>query len=271
MLHHYIVTHAKDGVTPAVDANMYWRTKAKEDGAGEALLHANYAGKTQATKGSEARFPDGEYTLHFLASDLVHSNVDLQFKNVRLENYTPFIKEMTIYLDRDNSIGTQANADYPGCELKIYEFKHNNPDSYPGANFAAAKTGEFIGADQKICIKIRFSEGMDSAWADFKVSLDPGGVGAGASPIAFAGSFSKTYTEDDTWKGSATMPADASGGSDSSNSVITVKARDLPDRSSNQRGLDKNDDGVGEPDFTDDIHKVPTDARPPEPSLMKTP
>ncbi len=265
ILHHFIVTHAKDGVTPAVDATMYWRTKAKEDNSGATLIDANFAGKPEATKGSEARFPDGEYTLHFLASDLVNSNVDLTIKNVRLENYAPFIKELIIYQDRDGNSGTQFDADYPGCELKLYEFTHKNPESY-----VLIKNGAFAGATQTICIKLRFSEGMDASWPSFDVSLDLSGPG-GAAPIAFAGSFSKTYNKDDTWKGTVSFPIDASGGSDSSDSVISITARDLADRMGNFRGLDANDNGTGEADSNDSRHKIPTDARAPTARLQVTP
>jgi len=265
VLHHFIVTHAKDGVTPAVDANMYWRTKAKEDNSGATLIDANFAGKTEATKGSEARFPDGEYTLHFLASDLVNSNVDLTMKNVRLENYAPFIKEFIICQDRDGNSGTQFDAGYPGCELKLYEFTHKNPESY-----VLIKNGVFAGAAQTICIKLRFSEGMDASWPSFDVSLDLSGPG-GAALIAFAGSFSKTYNKDDIWKGTVSFPIDASGGSDSSDSVISITARDLADRMGNFRGLDANDDGTGEADSNDSRHKIPTDARAPTARLQITP
>ena len=33
-----------------------------------------YVGKPLATKPTDARFPDGDYTIHVLASDLVHPN-----------------------------------------------------------------------------------------------------------------------------------------------------------------------------------------------------
>lgn len=108
--------------------------------------------------------------------------------------------------------------------MRLYELTHKNLERN-----VLIKNGAFAGAAQNICIKIRFSEGMDSSWPDFDVSLDLFGS-IGAAPIAFAGSFSKTYNEDDTWKGTVSFPVDASGGSDSSDSVISITARDLADR-----------------------------------------
>ncbi|MCK6556339.1 hypothetical protein L6Q96_17425 [Candidatus Binatia bacterium] len=270
ILHHFIVTHAKGetGVRADVDVNQYWRTRAKEDNAATPA-HANYAGKPLATKPTDARFPDGDYTIHVVASDLVHPNVDLQIQKVRLENYPPFIKELTLYQDRDNSAASQVDADHPGCEFALYNYKHQNPNPYPGPGYlATSQQPAFAAAGRKICVRVRFSEGMDTAWASFRVELDPQGAG-GAAPIAFAGAFGKKYTDNDTWKGSLTVTADNSGNSDSSltdpgkDAIVRLVARDMKDRNNAQRGLDENGDGTGEADAADLNHRIKLDASAP--------
>jgi hypothetical protein len=274
VLHHFIITHAKGetGARADVLVTEYWRTKAKEDNAGQSPAQANYADKTLATKPSEARFPDGDYTIHLLASDLVHANVPLDIQNVRLENYPPFIKDIAVYQDSDNNAGTQVSADYPGCEGPIYIYKHKNPDPYPGPGYlSTAQTGTFAGAGHKLCIRVRFSEGMNAVL--FGMDLDPQGA-AGAAPMTFGGGFAKTYTANDTWNGSLVVPADPSGNSDSSvldpskDAILRVRARDLLDRNNVDRGLDEDGDGVPEADRTDENHRIKLDASSPTTAIQ---
>lgn len=275
VLHHFIITHAKgeNGTRTDVDVNQYWRTKAKEDNGAVTAAQANYAGKAQATKPTDARFPDSEYIIHVLASDLVNINEDLPILNVRLENFTPFIRELSVYQDKDNNSGTQFDADHPGCENELYTYKYpGNSSAYPGSGYLnQSQKVTFARANgpgmdlHKICVKIRFSEGMDSTWANFSVELDPQGA-SGAPPIAFVGAFSKTYTEDDTWKGQVFVPLDPTGNSDSNlvthneDAVIRVKAQDLSDRNNNHRGMDEDADGAPEPDSMDKNHMIKLDA-----------
>jgi hypothetical protein len=271
VLHHFIITHAKGetGARADVDATQYWRTKAKEDNGASTAATANYAGKPTATKPTEARFPDGDYTIHAIASDLVHSNVDLKIEKVRLENYPPFIKEVSVYQDKDDMIGTQVDADHPGCEVELYKYQQKNPNPYPGTGYLGdSQRSTFASAGHAICVRILFSEGMDTTAVDFDVELDPQGAG-GAAPLAFIGSFATTNTDNDTWKGEVTVPADASGNSDSDvsdpnkDAVIRVRARDLKDRNNNQRGLDEDGDGTPEADATDENHRIKLDASTP--------
>ena len=259
VLHHFIITHAKGetGARADVDVAQYWRTKAKEDNGASTAATANYADKPTATKPTEARFPDGDYTIHVLASDLVHANVDLKIEKVRLENYPPFIKE--IYVTQDKGFG----------DLELYKYKHKNPNPYPGVGYLGSSQGsDFARAGQAIHVRIRFSEGMDTAWADFKVELDPQGA-AGAPAAPFVGAFSKTKTDNDTWEGGLTIAADASGNSDSDvvdpskDAVIRVKARDLKDRNNVQRGVDEDGDGTAEADSVDANHRIKLDASTP--------
>lgn len=288
VLHHFSITHAsaEDGMPANVKMTEYWETRAEEDNAGETPMPANYASKTTTTKPNKARFPDGDYNIHVLASDLVHANVDLKdvmvggkkpLENVRIENFPPFVKDLTVYEDKDNNAGTQVDADHPGCEEELYKFHHDNPDAYPGAAYlATSQKDTFAPAGRKLCVRVRFSEGMDPAWPDFRVELDPQG-GAGAPPIAFAGAFAKTYTTNDTWKGSVTVAADPSGNSDSDildpskDAVIRVKARDLKDRNNTQRGMDENADGTPEGDSADENHRIKLDASTPMTTIDVSP
>ncbi len=104
--------------------------------------------------------------------------------------------------------------------------------------------------------------------SDFDVELDPQGAG-GAAPLLFIGVFDKTNSDNDTWKGEVTVPADATGNSDSDQSnpskdaVIRVRARDLKDRNDVQRGLDENGDGTSEVDARDENHRIKLDASTP--------
>lgn len=275
ILHHFIVTHAKgtDGSRANVDVNQYWRTKAKED---EVAVPnpANYSGQPLATKPTEARFPDGDYKLHVLASDLVHSNVDVTIDNIRLENYPPYILSLDVYGDLDDNVGTQVDADHPGCEVEIYKFDAGLPPKpYPGGGYlAASQRNVFARADRRLCLKIRFSEQMDKNFPGFKVEIDPQGA-AGASPIIVAGAFSKTWVTDDTWKGQIFLAADPSGNSDSSqtdpskDAIVRVVARDLPDRNMVQRGLDEAGNGTGKADNTDENHRIKLDLRVPDATI----
>jgi hypothetical protein len=271
VLHHFIITHAKgeDGSRANVQPTEYWRTKAKEDNGGASPMQANYAGMPLATKPTDARFPDGDYTIHVLASDLVHPNIDLKIEKVRIENYPPFIKEIDLYQDTDNNAGTQVDADHPGCETAIYKYKQSNPDPYPGPGYlGASQQGIFAAAGHALCVRVRFSEGMDTTFAGFKVELDPQGTG-GAGPLPFIGAFAKTTTDNDTWKGSLVVGPDPSGNSDSDvldpskDAIVRVTARDLKDRNNVQRGLDEDDDGNPENDMTDENHRIKLDASTP--------
>ncbi len=89
---HYVVTNTKgtNGALGNVDANEHWNTNAKNDSQPATSAHANYAGKELATKATEARFPDGLYTVHVLAADLIHPFQDLK-ADVRLENFPPIV------------------------------------------------------------------------------------------------------------------------------------------------------------------------------------
>jgi hypothetical protein len=284
VLHHFIITDTKgeNGARTNTDGTQYWRTKAMEDGGNVEATTANYAGMPLASKPSDARFPDGDYDIHVLASDLVHADVDLvsvmfngttPLQHVRLENYTPFIKEIDVYDDADGNPTTQVDADHPGCERQLYKYKHTNPNPYPGANYLTqAQSESFATALHTICVRIRFSEQMDATWPGFRVELDPQGD-AGAPPIPFVGTFSKTYTLNDTWKGTVVVPVDASGNSDASltdhtlDAVIRVMAQDLKDRDGNQRGLDADADGTAEVNSADVNHMIKLDAKRPVTSI----
>jgi hypothetical protein len=58
---HFLLTNT-NGTTGSinnVDANQYWNTNAKDDGAVDTVAHADFAGKPDATGNAEGRFKDG--------------------------------------------------------------------------------------------------------------------------------------------------------------------------------------------------------------------
>jgi hypothetical protein len=268
---HFIITNTMhgDGTQAHVDATQYWNTNAKNDTAITPTDNkANFAGEADTIIPREARFPDGDYTIHVLVSDLIHANEDLKIENVRLENFTPFIKKLTVYQDLDNNLATMVDTDHPGCEAELYNYSHDNPNPYPGGNYLAiAQRPVFARAERRICIKVRFSESMDTTAAQFKVELDPQGAAGAAAMDVGGGVFSKTYNDNDTWTGQITVALDPSGNSDAQqaspndDAVIRVTARDLRDRSNNHRGLDQNADGTAE--GMDENHKIKLDASTP--------
>jgi hypothetical protein len=93
---HFILTNTKgtDGAAGNVDEAEYWNSNAKTDADAETSATANYKGKPDTSKAREARFPDGEYTLHILASDLIHANEDLTTA-LRTENFCPIVCSCT--------------------------------------------------------------------------------------------------------------------------------------------------------------------------------
>ena len=88
MRSNFIVTNTMgtDGV-PANVVDQYWNTNAEDDRAADDVAHANYAGKPDARKNAQARFPDGDYVVHIIAGDLVHEKVDLPAGKLRLDNH----------------------------------------------------------------------------------------------------------------------------------------------------------------------------------------
>lgn len=95
----FIITNAETitEVPGMADESEHWRTHAIDDGGPEVSDDANYASAGTTLRASEARFPDGTYTVHVLASDLIHADVDLLFVPplsppgfaVRIENFCP--------------------------------------------------------------------------------------------------------------------------------------------------------------------------------------
>jgi murein DD-endopeptidase MepM/ murein hydrolase activator NlpD len=277
ILHHFKITHAaaEDGAPANVKATQYWRTQAFDDRAEPTSTHANYADRPLALTPTDARFPDGDYTIHVVASDLVHENVDLPIRNIRLENWTPFIKEIAVYADADGNPSSQSSADFPACETELYRYVHpGNPAPYPGPGYLeASQRSTFARAGEKLCVKVRFSESM--AAASVTVALDPQGA-AGAPPLPFSGAFARTFNPDDTWMGTLIVPLDPSGDSDSSpashdtDAVLRVTGRDLPDRTGAQRGMDADADGVPEPSGADENHMIKLDASTPMTAITAT-
>lgn len=274
-LHHFIVTHATGDLgRPAdVSANAFWRTAARDDGAGANPPIANYATAPITPNPMEARFPDGDYTIHVIASDLVHENVDLPIPDVRIENFPPFVKEIAVYADADGNPSSQQSADFPGCETELYGYKHpGNRKPYPGQGYLEASQRErYARAGQTVCVKVRFSESMDTS-GGVPVALDPRGV-SGPPPIPFVPNkdtgFSKTFNPNDTWTGMLVVAVDQSGNSDSTplvheqDAVLRVTARDLKDRSNAQRSLVISFDGTATANGVDENHMIKLDASKP--------
>lgn len=93
---HFIVTNTKglDGAKGNVDDTQVWNTNAQEDSPANDML-LNYTGSPDTTQATKARFRDGQYRLHVIASDLINSDVDISKMDpgleLRVENYPPIV------------------------------------------------------------------------------------------------------------------------------------------------------------------------------------
>jgi hypothetical protein len=260
VLHHFIVTHAGDevGGRDSINTTEFWRTAATDDGTPSTGRDANFARHPVTTRATRARFPDGEYQIHVVASDLVHRNVDVKLPPTRLENFAPFVKEVQVAFDADGSAGT-GRPGAPGCEALIYHFQHTHRQPYPRPQDVkhSSVATTMARAGEKICVMLRFSEPVSGVTVD--LVRDRGG-GFPVPASGFAGMLSKTHQTDDTWSGSVTLPADPSGasnaaaGNDEHDVALRVLALDRRDAAGAMRGLDANDDGV--PDAAGDLNHV---------------
>ncbi len=251
ILHHFVVTHAaaETGARNGLDKNQFWRTAAKDDNGPVGAVQANYASKPTTTKAWEARFPDGDYTIHLLASDLVHTDVDVKLPTARTENFAPFVQEIVLSQDADGNPATGL-PEAPGCEVEVYAYKNPARKSYPDpAQLAVARASAalmFLRSGRTLCVRIRFSEPMSSAGVDL---VRDRGTGAVLSNVG--GSFEKTFQDQDTWRGTVTLAADPSGASDASaandekDTAIRVTAGDRRDAGGVIRALDTDGDGLG--------------------------
>ena len=90
---HFILTNTSgtNGAAANVSAGQYWNTNAEDDGDDEVSDHANYAGLADTTQARMARFPDGVYTIHVVANDLVQDAGQFLEIPVRLENFNPIV------------------------------------------------------------------------------------------------------------------------------------------------------------------------------------
>ncbi len=250
ILHHFVVTHAgtETGARTGIAKTQFWRTAAKDDGGPVGSTHANYANQPTTTKGWEARFPDGDYTVHLLASDLVHTDVDLTLPPTRLENFAPFIREVLLTVDVDGNPGT-GHPDTPNCEVAVYHYQHaarrEYPDRTPLAVARAAAAEQPIRAGKQVCVQVRFSEPMSTAAIELV-----GQRGAGATVAAPQSTLLKTHQDNDTVYAFVTLTADPSGGKDSSlandekDVAIRVTGQDRRDGANVRRTLDTDGDGI---------------------------
>ena len=90
---HFLVTNTSGttGAAADVDDSQYWNTNAKDDGSGILVAYANFAGKPDTRKATEARFPDGDYIVHIIADDLIQTAGPFLEWTVRLENFNPIV------------------------------------------------------------------------------------------------------------------------------------------------------------------------------------
>lgn len=108
---HFIVTNTDSttGTFADVNAASSWNTDAMQVGAiAETAPRANMNGRPDTNIPTNARFPDGNYRIHVLASDLEHNNEDLMF-DVRLENFAPVVCECKpkdfVFCGRTSAVG----------------------------------------------------------------------------------------------------------------------------------------------------------------------
>jgi hypothetical protein len=252
VLHHFLVTFAKGPAGATVDnadPSLYWRTDAEDDGRPVTDPGANYAGKPRTRRATTARFPDGYYTIHAVASDLVHDKVDLPIPNIRLENFTPYIRELRVAHDVDGLAATGVD----GCELVVYHYTYPGMRAvYPGPNhLALSQRDVFARAGLPLCVRVRFSEPMDDALVSFI-----GERGAGSSIASATLEPLGTLQARDTWRARLELAPNDTGSSDSRladdtrDAAIAVRAHDMVDRQGHRRTLDS--DGDGSPNQEDD-------------------
>lgn len=278
VLHHYIVTNARDssGRPASVDRQQHWRTNAKEGASGSLAFDANYAGKPEADKASEARFPDGEYRLGVYMADAVHEVTRFAPVNgtagapelaMRLENFAPIIEEVDIYQDADGDPAESALW-LGSCEKPLYEYEYPGPvHDYPGARHLSLSKREQINFSGgcRICVRIRFSEGMDRGPRESEFTLWADGTPLGPLPL-LDGSWSTKYSTDDEWTGIYALGCKESDFSieDEVQTSLTAlslwaQAHDLEDNEGYERGLDIADNGSGRLDATDTHHRYVLD------------
>ncbi|MGH7895021.1 MAG: hypothetical protein ACREQL_10145 [Candidatus Binatia bacterium] len=253
VLHHFIVTHAKGetGARADVDHNQFWRTAAKDDGAPAGSTHANYADQPTTNKAWEARFPDGDYTIHVVASDLVHENVDLKLPSARIENFAPFVKELMFARDLDGNPASGLPG-FPGCELLARHYRHTHRQPLLRAEDLLVSTGieTMARSGHKVCVKLRFSEPVTNVMVDLVTQR---GAGVPITGSAFTGAAAKTYQDNDTWSGTLLVPPDPTGasdgtlGSDENDVALRIRATDRRDAAGIVRNLDADGDGVADP------------------------
>jgi hypothetical protein len=92
---HFVVTNTRgsDGEGEHVDPAQYWNTNALDDGSSTTVEYANFAGRPDATRAEEARFPDGDYTLHVIATDLLGAQEE-EIPGIGLENFPPAVQSV---------------------------------------------------------------------------------------------------------------------------------------------------------------------------------
>lgn len=270
--HYYVLTNCtrEDGAAAGLDSAQTWNTTARWTSDGPDVAHANFHGRAVARGPYEARFPDGDYTLHVPLRDLVHRDVVDKVENLRLENFAPFIREIQVWQDSDDDSKTPPAGENKGFERLVYSFVHSYPEEYPGDKLLE-KSQKGIAGRGKILIKVRFSEPMDDDYDDFRVALDPQGTGHGATEVEFdehSGGWSKTYANNDTWFGTLTIPADKSGTWDSLendhtwDAEIVVEARDRGvSRGGAMQYLRLTGDSDNTPDGADRNHKLMIDTK----------
>jgi hypothetical protein len=90
---HFVLTNTSgsSGAAANVSAAQCWNTDAENDSEPASVAHANYAGRDDTTRASEARFPDGVYTIHVIANDLIQDAGPFLEIPVRLENFHPIV------------------------------------------------------------------------------------------------------------------------------------------------------------------------------------
>jgi len=92
---HFIVTNTSgtDGEGVHVDGAQYWNTNALDDGSPATGDHANFAGLPDAARAQDARFADGDYTLHVILSDLLGDREE-EVQGIQLENFPPAVESV---------------------------------------------------------------------------------------------------------------------------------------------------------------------------------
>lgn len=162
---HYIATSATTGSSDPGDADgsKFWRTRART-GSGTAPY---YESASLARHNGEARFKDGNYTVHVLMSDQVHIDIE-ETQDITLDNWLPYV--VSVQIQGADILSHAQWVFNPGTGMMEINYPSGSSDIIHAGN-----------NENDITFTITFSEPLTSAtlsipgvtWGSTSVTLSP--------------------------------------------------------------------------------------------------